>query len=167
MISERDRDGLGYALGVKAEDWFVEVFQHAGWTVEPATKQQNIMEHWDYKVSKDHKQLLIDVKAEKRIARSNTSTNNQWVWLELKNNAGYDGWLYNTHADYLAFQRGSVFYLVTPAKLREVVGQKVQMVQVAHPHLAQYKLFQRKDRKDLLTLIKYSDLPTEAIAKWI
>lgn len=165
MISDRDRGGLGYAIGKKAEDLFVEIFAKAGWTVSESDKRQNIMEHWDFLVEKNGKSVKVDVKAQKRVSRGDSHTSNEWVWVEILNNGGYLGWLYRTHADYLAFQRGSMFYLVTPKRLQDVIAAKVSKVLVKSPHLARYKLFRRSGRKDLLTLVNYNDLPTEAIAK--
>lgn len=165
VISDRDRDGLGYELGVNAEAAFKKLMTRRGWYVEEAPIESNIYDHWDYQVFKDQWALKVDVKAQKRVSRGDTVTTPTWVWIEIKNNAGYPGWLYQTKADYLAFQRESVFYLVTPADLQEVVERLVMNELVEDASNAQYKLYSRKGRSDMLTMIRYTDLPTRTIVK--
>ena len=163
MISDRDRDGLGYAIGASAEEFFKHVMNKRGWYVEDATKEQNIYEHWDFRLYKDHWSFTVDVKAQKRVSRGDTDTTPQYVWLELRNNAGFPGWLYKTEANYLAFQREDVFYLVAPRDLRDVVTRLVDDEMVRYPKDALYKVYSREGRDDLLTMIKYKDLPIRTI----
>lgn len=165
MISDRDRGGLGYDLGMKAEDLFRRKMIEIGWEVYEADREENIYEHWDFAVWKDAYLRKIDVKAQKRVSRNDTTTSNEWVWVELLNNGGYPGWLYQTHANYLAFQYESMFHLVTPHELRVLIQEKVEPVRVNKSADAQYKLFTRHGRKDLLTLVRYDDLPVRHTIK--
>lgn len=163
MISDRDTDGRGYELGMGAEEAFRRTMSARGWWVEEATPEQNRTEHWDFRIMKERWSLRVDVKAEKRIRRWNRGTDAEWVWVELRNNFGMEGWLYSTEADYLAFQRGFRFYMVKPQALAEVVEQVVSPTMTDRPEDARYACYTRTGRNDLLTLINYSDLPVSAV----
>lgn len=164
MITDRDTDGLGYELGMKAENLFEKVMKHRGWAVTPSTPQQNKVEHWDFRIVKDDWNLKVDVKAQKRINRRDEAVDGKWLWIELVNVAGNPGWVHSTKADFLAFERGDVFLFVKPSDLRDVLAQSVIPMPVETAGEAHYCLYQRANRKDQLTLIRYADLPvTKAI----
>lgn len=167
MITDRDTDGLGYALGMKAEEVFKQVMQERGWTVTDANKQQNMIEHWDFRIVKGDWNLTVDVKAQKRINRRDEAVDNKWLWIELRNVVGEPGWVHRTKADFLAFERDDMFLFVKPADLRKVLEEVVIPMPVETAGEAHYSIYQRKDRNDELTLIRYADLPvTKVVPKY-
>ena len=100
----------------------------------------------------------IDVKARKRVARSDDNTQDDLVWLEFKNVQGKFGWLYGK-ADWIAFERLDDFVLVRRHDLA-LMAEKLCAVgdRVAVGRDALYKGYQRSGRKDLLSIVKMSDV---------
>lgn len=100
----------------------------------------------------------IDVKARKRVARSDDNTQDDLVWLEFKNVQGKFGWLYGK-ADWIAFEREDDFVMVKRHDLA-LMGEKLcdlgDRVSVGRDAL--YKGYQRRGRKDLLSIVKMSDV---------
>jgi hypothetical protein len=161
MISDRDTGGRGYEMGLQGEALFQQTMEERGWIVEPSPVRENITEHWDFKITKGNHIYKVDVKAHKRVSRWDDAPDDKWVWLEIKNNAGYPGWLYATKADFIAFQRHDCFHFTSPESLRNWLEWRVDMNGdlVSSPKEAQYSLYQRKGRKDILTLVKYGEMP--------
>jgi hypothetical protein len=119
--------------------------------VEYSTKDQDIYEHWDVKMS-----IKVDVKAMKKINRSDEESNENIHYVELKNVHGNNGWLYGD-ADYFAFETEDYFVMVSKVKLQEFIANKCRNKQLCDsPEL--YKLYTRKDRMDVITLVKTIDL---------
>ena len=100
----------------------------------------------------------IDVKARKRVARKDTDVQDDLVWLEFKNVQGKFGWLYGK-ADWIAFERDEDFVLVKRHDLA-LMAEKLCDVgdRVAVGKDALYKGYQRSGRKDLLSIVKMSDI---------
>ena len=93
-------------LGDRAEVIFKKIARSKGWDVKEATERQNIDEHWDYLIKKDSKSFKVDVKAMKRISRSNQDVQDSWFWVEFHGVRSYDrGWLYDGKADLIAVER--------------------------------------------------------------
>jgi hypothetical protein len=100
----------------------------------------------------------IDVKARKRVARKDANVQDDLVWLEFKNVQGKFGWLYGK-ADWIAFERDEDFVLVKRHDLA-LMAEKLCDVgdRVAVGKDALYKGYQRSGRKDLLSIVKMSDI---------
>ena len=100
----------------------------------------------------------IDVKARKRVARKDDDVQDELVWLEFKNVQGKFGWLYGK-ADWIAFEREDDFVLVKRSDLA-LMGEKLCAVgdRVSTGKDALYKGYQRRGRKDLLSIVKMSDV---------
>jgi hypothetical protein len=145
-----------------------------------ASAAQDIHEHWDYEIAKEGAVLKIDVKARKRISRSDLGAQDEWLWLEINSVRKEDrGWLYGSKSDLIAFERETDFLIVKTEDLRILVPQKLQLSGNANPKNskekyawadsapnAQYKLYQRKGRHDVLTLFRFSDLASIVWARW-
>ncbi len=100
----------------------------------------------------------IDVKARKRVNRSDDSAQDELVWLEFKNVQGKVGWLYGK-ADWIAFERVADFVLVKRADLAKLGEKLCDLTDlVARGADALYKGYQRRGRHDLLSIIKMSDI---------
>lgn len=116
-----------------------------------ATEAEDINEHWDIKL-----ETKFDVKAVKRVNRHDDDTNENIHWVELKNVRGNVGWLYG-EADYFAFETDDYWVIVEKLALQGFMKKKLKdRVYCEKPEL--YKLYRRKGRQDLVTLVKTIDL---------
>lgn len=100
----------------------------------------------------------IDVKARKRVARKDDDVQDDLVWLEFKNVQGRLGWLYGK-ADWIAFERKDDFVMVKRSDLANM-GEKLCDLgdRVSVGSQALYKGYQRRGRKDLLSIVKMDDV---------
>lgn len=100
----------------------------------------------------------IDVKSRKRVARNDADVQDDLVWLEFKNVQGNLGWLYG-EADWIAFERAEDFVMVKRHDLA-LMAEKLCDVgaRVSVGRDALYKGYQRSGRKDLLSIVKMSDV---------
>lgn len=131
-------------LGEKEEQLFTSaLFKRAGF-------EANVNEHWDI----EFKGVKYDVKGAKKIKRSDPEVNYRYHWVELKNVSGKPGWLYGK-ADFFAFELERYWCLVAREALERFVKDRVEMVYKDFPL---YALYQRKGRKDLISLIPSEDL---------
>jgi len=115
-----------------------------------STEEQDINEHWD--VSTD---IKFDIKGLKKAKRSDENPNENIHWLEIKNVNGDSGWVYGK-ADYFVFETIDYWIIVDKSDLQEFIKKKIQKEWVTTATL--YKLYRRKDRKDVITLVKTIDL---------
>jgi hypothetical protein len=100
----------------------------------------------------------FDVKARKRINRSDKSEQDELIWIEFKNVAGNNGWLYG-QADYIAFEQSDHFVVVERKHLVGLAESKCNLKQIVdNSSKALYHGYSRKDRKDLISIIKMSDI---------
>ena len=97
-------------------------------------------------------------KAQKKIKRTDAEVNDDLIWVEFLNVAGRGGWLVGA-AEYIAFERENDFIIVNRAALWKLCMEKVdQNTRVTQSKHALYKIYQRKDRKDEISIIKFSDI---------
>lgn len=100
----------------------------------------------------------IDVKAKKRLSRA-SRIQEEKLWLEFKNVQGKHGWLTAPHLDVVAFERDESFVLVKRVELLELADNLCDLSHmVESTDHAMYRGYSRKGRKDLLSVIKMSDL---------
>ena len=138
--------------------------QHIEQTFEPLLKQrdpncrpstlQEQYRHIDY-----HAYFgTIDVKAMKRVNRYDSNEQDSLVWVEFDNNAGGEGWL-RGETTVIAFERKNDFVLVKRNILYDMAKKKCDLNnRVTSSRDALYKGYQRKGRKDLISIIKMSDI---------
>lgn len=109
-----------------------------------STKEQDIYEHWDVSIT-----MQIDVKAIKK--------NNENIhYVELKNVLGNPGWLYG-EAHYFSFETEDYWILVDKMRLQHFIKEKCAAKEWSEiPSF--YKLTQRRERQDIITLVKTMDL---------
>ena len=132
--------------GKDVEKEFSKLFRN----VDFAPKQQDIYEHFDLTVS-----YKIAVKGMKKIRRSDEDVNEFIHWIEIKGISGHVGSLYG-EADYFAFESKKYWIIVEKFKLQDFIKNNVIKEYTDVPTL--YKLYRRKDRKDVLTLVETIDL---------
>lgn len=109
-----------------------------------STKEQDIHEHWDVSIT-----MQIDVKAIKK--------NNENIhYVELKNVLGNPGWLYG-EAHYFVFETEDYWIMVDKIRLQHFIKEKCAAKEWSQiPSF--YKLTQRRERQDIITLVKTMDL---------
>jgi hypothetical protein len=133
--------------GKKTEEQFASLFKNAIET----NKEENTKDHVDLNIS-----VGIDVKGLKKINRSDEETNEHIHWIELFGITGLKGWLYGK-AEFFAFELKNYWVVVAKEDLQKFIAEKCKnKIHVDKPEL--YKLYQRKGRKDLITLVTSYDL---------
>lgn len=140
-----------------AEQTFKKIALTKGFLVKDATRNQQLS-HIDFLIEdKDKKIYTFDVKARKKVNRTDDSTEDSLVWVEFKNVAGADGWLYGA-ADYIAFERESDFLIINRLNLVTLCERVVQNKKVTSAKDALYAKYTRVGRKDEISLIKMEDI---------
>jgi len=153
-------------LGNKAEGLFILTAVKQGWKVSASSQDENIDDHWDYLIEKEDLTFKVEVKAEKRIERSDHDMQSKFIWVELRNVRGKVGWLFGT-ADLIAFEKEKTFFFVKRRDLLAVVNQKVNLVaKVKSAKDALYKIYTREGRKDKVTLLPAADLEPIQFMEW-
>ena len=155
-------------LGRRAEDSFARLAIQHGFKVAASSEKGNIDEHFDYVIERDGKSHKVDVKSLKRLSRRDSGTQDERVWIELHGVRADDkGWLYAGHADLIAFELVNSFRIVDRLELIAIVEKLVDFVaKVSSPKDALYKVYSRKSRPDLLTMIHSEDLLQLRHAEW-
>lgn len=166
MRNKYDHTGQAFALGKDAEERFVEIAKKRGWEVHPASAYANMVLGYDFYIVRNYDKRKIEVKSEKKISRQDKVTQGEYLWIEFSNINGDKGWVYK-ESDFVAFEHSGEFWLVPTKKLAERAESLVNDVWVDKPADALYNLYQRKDRDDILTLLKYEDIEDLVTEKWI
>jgi len=100
----------------------------------------------------------IDVKAKKRLNRGDGKEQDEFIWLEFKNVQGKAGWLCG-ETNVIAFERDNDFVLVKRKDLLELALKICDIKHIVNKSTqALYKGYRRKGRRDLISLIKMSDI---------
>jgi len=111
-----------------------------------ASKEQDIFDHIDF----FDEEGSVDVKG-----------NNlpEEIWLEFKNVKGKEGWMYG-RADWISFDLPEMggFVTVLRKNLLDYALDVTDMSALVPKKQAYKKLYRRKDRMDLITIITINDL---------
>lgn len=114
-------------------------------------KNTDIIKHYDVTIGN----IRIDVKGLKKVNRWDDDVNENIHWIEIKGITGHLGWLYG-EADFFAFETFDYWILVNKERLQEFVKTRTVKEWVKDKEL--YKLYQRPNREDVITLVKTIDL---------
>lgn len=114
-------------------------------------KNTDVIKHYDVTIGN----IRIDVKGLKKVNRWDNDVNENIHWIEIKGITGHLGWLYG-EADYFAFETFDYWVLVSKERLQEFVKTRTIKEWVKEKEL--YKLYQRPNREDVITLVKTIDL---------
>ena len=145
--------------GILSEAMFAKAAVTRGFGIAAATEEENIDKHIDFWITKSNKVYSVDVKAAKRISRADNKKDYSKIWVEIQSvRANNRGWLFDGHADFIAFEQLTCFLIVKREKLIEIVKEKVQKVFVDSSKDALHKLYTRKGRTDCLTLLEVNDI---------
>lgn len=156
--------------GYKVENVFEETADTYGWSVTRSTRKQDMHEHWDFCMMNDtHGMFLTDVKSKKKLNRYDKDYNYDWTWLELHGvNKNNTGWIYGAKSDLIAFELEHHFMLIEREKIIKVIDEMVDKDSIVEKATeAKYKIYQRNDRYDELTLVETEILKDLAWDHWI
>jgi len=153
----RDKDGSAYELGLQAENKFITYAKQRGWEVSNASFIEDTQKHVDFHLTKNGKNIRVDVKSEKKVNRSDTNTQTDKIWIEYLNVNGNAGWL-NGSATHIAFQDGDTYLIIDRERRKERVDSLNTGKQVRNASEALYNLYTRYKRQDLLTIVLKSDI---------
>jgi len=145
-----------------SEQTFIDACRGKGLLAQEATKKQDMHEHWDVKVTnpKTKKTYLVDVKGVRSKKRS-SPPNYNITWLEYKNTYGNNGSLLGK-ADDIAFEQRDHFLICNRKDLINWLDAKITNKDLVYNVKdADYRLYQRKDRKDQITRVSIQDIKNE------
>jgi hypothetical protein len=144
----------------KSELEFFNLFPNK--TKRWATEEEDIHLHFDVVIDG----IKIDIKGLKKLNRNDNDVNSEIHWIELQNVRGNRGWLYG-EADKIAFETLEGYLLIDRLTLYEFCKEKIVDRKVYNKKEL-YKLYQRENKKDVITLVLTKDLfnlPHELILK--
>jgi hypothetical protein len=133
--------------GKEKEVMFADLFS----SYSLSDKNTDIIKHYDLTIGN----IRIDVKGLKKVNRWDNEVNENIHWIEIKGITGHLGWLYG-EADYFAFETFDYWILVCKDKLQDLIKTRTIKEWVKEKEL--YKLYQRPNKKDVITLVKTIDL---------
>jgi len=163
--NQYDKDGQSLESGLRAESEFQILAESKGWRVAKSNRDQDIFEHWDFLITKGEKCRRVEVKSAKKINRRDVSVQSEWFWVEFRG-VRDEGWL-NGKADVIALERETEFWIVRRTDLKKRAERLVDKLQTASSSAeAKYKLYQRKNRRDLISLIEFSKIEDLDKAVW-
>lgn len=138
-----------HQTGDNGERRFYDSCKAAGFDIKKTNTKQD-RKHIDFIVNGKS----FDVKGIKN------SHKNGEILLEIKNVQGELGWCNNKNSpEYIAFDFGAFFLCVKNTDMFEMVTNICDLKnKVSKIGDALYKSYQRKDRKDLTTLVKLQDV---------
>lgn len=153
-----DRNGSAFKLGAAAETGFELAAKKSGYKISKGTRSDDI-NHIDFFMEMDGGiKMSVDVKSRKKIKRSDESVNDELLWIEFKNVRGMRGWLYGK-ADLIAFERENDFLLVNRKLFARLCEKLCDLTKMnIDRSMPLYTGYQRKDRLDVLSLIKMADI---------
>ena len=143
-----DTTGENLNRGLTAEKKFIQIAHSKGYKVCLSNPNQDMNEHWDYELSKDGKSFKVEVKAMKKIKRSDPTPQDKYAWIELHGVREWDeGWLYGGKSDYIAFETRNSFILVGRKRLIDYINTRLSEEIVSRPEDALVKDVQGKYRR--------------------
>lgn len=153
-----DTTGSAFSLGENAEVSFVKSARKAEMKITKASKQDEF-KHIDFFIETNNNlKFSVEVKSRKKIKRNDEKVNDDLLWIEFKNVRGMRGWLYGS-ADMVAFEREFDFVLVNRKLLARLCEKLCDLTKFnIDSRTPLYTAYQRRDRQDLLSMIKMSDI---------
>lgn len=107
------------------EDSFAELLEKLNYgKTRHSDPKTDYKEHWDIELINNNNKILIDVKSIKKIKHEDDKVNDQIHYIEIKNSAGYDGWLKAGKADCIAFEMEKQWVIVDKDKLQKFISEK-------------------------------------------
>ena len=153
-------------MGERAEVIFEKMALARGWRVKRSTEDQDINEHWDFLIERGEESYRVDVKSVKR-EQETDDVQDTWTWIEFQSvKENEPGWLFGS-ADLVAFERSRSFVIVKRTDLVNLAHRVVDMnSHVKSAKEAKYKLYQRANRCDLISMIESTRLNDIIWKEW-
>ena len=164
-INKYDWSGQCAERGLRAEDIFKICAEKRGYETKDATRSENIHKHIDVWLNEN---IGIDVKARKKRTRKSKSIDDSVVWIEFKNVQGRRGWI-DGDADGIAFEQEDHFVVLNRNTLHQHSLSLVNfdVVPTDKSPVEPYITYTRKGRKDVIAMIKTSDLYSIKHSIWL
>ena len=150
-------------IGNEAEKEFIKEAKSCGFKVRRASPRQDMRHHYDVILEDTNGTIIkVDIKGLKRSARNGQSLVDS-MWIEFTNVRGNKGWIHG-QADWIAQKVNVIgqpeFFIF---KRKDLLKQADKLVRwdlpvVDSPRDAEYRLYRRKGRLDLVTRIPLVDL---------
>lgn len=178
------------AQGRYTESTFVQLAKHKQWHVRSSSWDENVNSHIDYFLTKNDTTHAIDVKGMRALSRMNAIIQDEWHIVEFiavayptylassfslpfniyepdfSRGSGRRGWLYG-QSDFIAFETKFQWLFVRPVDLQFFCHQHIDAnTVVMNAREAQYKLYSRPNRGDLMSLVHRDDIYDLAVCKW-
>jgi hypothetical protein len=147
-----------------ASDLFMDMCLKKGVLYNKASRDEDMFEHWDYRIEAKDIDWKIDLKGMKRINSKDTVVDDSLLLIELNNVNGDMGWVYGK-ADYIVFLIRGAFLFVKREKIVEYLEKNIDLDQEvceSTDDKKPYIMYQRKqtNRKD-----RFIYLPKREIVK--
>jgi|15BtaG_2_1085339.scaffolds.fasta_scaffold03978_5 hypothetical protein len=137
--------------GLQTESNFANFIRSLGFNPHKVGSAYDIYHHFDLNISAD-----VEIKGRKAMSRG-SELQDDYHWIELQG-VRDDGWLYNSHADVIAFETNDTWIMVRPSDLIQYTQRFVEHESVERPQEAIHKIYTRRNRNDIITLVPTSDL---------
>ena len=148
-----------------------------GFVVQHSSLKDDKEGHWDYELSKNINNNFfkrkIDVKAMKKVNKSDQNRSDKMFLIELNNVGGGVGWAYAKGPDGFAFQIKDSFIIVSKENLQKKVEELIDINGKSVPSNSNKKPYIIYDRKkwnnhDRFVYIKISDLANiKNVIRWM
>jgi Holliday junction resolvase len=153
-----DRNGKNSLHGNSAEKLFEQILIKKGYVVRAATFAEQVNKHVDFFAEKDGKITAFEIKARKKTNRVDKEYDDLLLWIEFRSVAGRAGWIYGA-SDKLIFERLNDFVSIDRLKLVEICESKCDLTSlVTSAKDALYRGYQRSGRRDIISMIKMTDI---------
>ena len=167
--SQFDVTGENQIRGERAESLFDLEARRRGYKVSTVDGEDNYKHHIDKRIwNRERNEFFnVQVKALKKISRSDNQLTDEIVWIEFVNVKGYSGWIYGTF-DIIAFERVNDFIIVDRLDLIELCERLVNFNETVYSSAkAVYKIYTRQGRRDKISLIKMKDIESLSNTIWM
>lgn len=130
--------------GLQAEASFQKLLGSSATKSSPFADR---MDHYDFNVKFDVKKIRsVDEWGEAN-----------YVWIELMNIKGNEGWVYGK-SDYIAFETLKFWVIVETDKLRSFIEEVVTDPELLIEEKKPYRLYRRRGRLDKLVMVPIIDM---------
>lgn len=130
--------------GMQAEESFKKLL---GASATKSSAFADRMDHFDFNVK-------FDVK---KIRSTDEWGEANYVWVEVMNIKGNDGWLFGK-ADYFAFETLNYWIIVDAETLRKFIEEKVTIPDLLFDKKEPYRLYRRHGRLDKVVMVPILDI---------
>jgi hypothetical protein len=155
-----------FLVGQEAFELFKQIAENKGFMTRKASRKEDIYDHIDIFLTKEDIELSVDVKAMKKISRSDDTSQDTYTYVEFKNVKGNPGWIYGK-ANLIAFETNDSFLLVDRVKLVEHCESVIDFnAKVKKATDSLYKIYSRSGRSDLISMIGLYSIPKVIRKEW-